>query len=71
MFSRKLVTAVAGMASIVTVTLGSAMVGGVPVEVQLTSVTLIAGLGGLNVMRQGAIDSIYAKEVVHGQSPGV
>lgn len=63
--SRKLVTAVSGMVTIAAIVLVPA-IAKVPVEmeVQLTTAMLVAGLGGLNVMRQGAIDSTLAKNTV-------
>jgi hypothetical protein len=54
--SRKLIGAVAGMAAIVGVVLGSAVVGSVPGDVQLYAIALIAGLGGFQIMRQAQID---------------
>jgi hypothetical protein len=56
--SRKLAGAIAGMLSIVGVVIGSAVVGAVPLEVQLTSVGLLAGLGGYQISRQARIDEL-------------
>ena len=62
MFSRKLATAVAGMVTIAAIVLVPAVAEvNVPLQVQLTGEVLVAGLGGLNVLRQGAIDSTLAK----------
>ena len=54
--SRKLAGAVAAMLSIVGIVIGSAVVGGVPVEVQLTAIGAISGLGGYQVWRQARVD---------------
>ncbi len=54
--SRKLVGAVVSMLSIVGLVIGSAVVTGVEVEVLLTAVALIAGLGGYQIHTQGSID---------------
>lgn len=56
LMSRKLAGALAAMLCIVGVTIGSAVVGGVPLEVELTAIATIAGLGGFQVQRQARID---------------
>lgn len=62
MLSRKLATALGGMVTIAAIVLVPGYLDvEVPLQVQLTGEILVAGLGGLNVMRQGAIDSLVAK----------
>lgn len=56
--SRKLAGAIAGMLSIVGMVIGSAVVGDVPLAVQLTAMPLLAALGGYQVARQARIDEL-------------
>lgn len=54
--SRKLAGAMAAMLAVVGIVIGSAVVGGVPVEVELTAITAVTGLGGYQIRRQARID---------------
>ncbi len=64
--SRKLAGAVAAILAVVGITIGSAVVGGVPLEVQLTAIAAVTGLGGYNITRQAQIDMLGVK---NGQLP--
>lgn len=54
--SRKLAGALAAMLAVVGIVIGSAVVGGVPVEVELTAIAAVSGLGGYQIQRQARID---------------
>ena len=63
MSSRKLAGAIAAMLCIVGTVLGAAVIGGVPDDVLLTGISLIAGLGGFQIMRQAHTDDLRANNV--------
>lgn len=59
MTSRKLAGAIAAMLTIAGIVIGSAVVGGVPIEVEMTAVLTVAGLGGYQIKRQADIDTNF------------
>ena len=66
--SRKLSTVICGVVGVLGIILGSALIGDVVTEIQVTGIASVAGICGFNVFRQAAIDKAQVTQVIETEN---